>query len=149
MPAVICRSIMPAGARLPVTQSLRREQALFAGCEWSWTEDADEAYVFPDRNAADALIAEHRKLKADTGTGLFEDGGELLWPVTRQSGAEAAARNEAQRLEQAMAGMRTGKGERRAVRKRGGISSVLDRMEKEHPHEEVYAQTRHRLGERD
>lgn len=45
---------------LPVTEYLRRDTALFASCEWSWTLDRAEACVFADYLLADAATEGHR-----------------------------------------------------------------------------------------
>ncbi|MEQ1861447.1 MAG: hypothetical protein ABMA13_16110 [Chthoniobacteraceae bacterium] len=58
-----CRSIVarfsPLGFQFPA-QYLRRDTALFAENEWSWSDDRAEAFVFDTHLDADAASRGHR-----------------------------------------------------------------------------------------
>lgn len=54
MPAVIQRLITPEGAVFPVVEFAVRSLLLFSDLpEWSWSEDAETAYVFETHGEAD------------------------------------------------------------------------------------------------
>lgn len=60
MPAAIVRRIRFTETFQPVSEYLRREEALLAEVEWSWVADREQAHRFPSCEQASQAGLEHR-----------------------------------------------------------------------------------------
>lgn len=141
MPAVIQRLFFAEGSDFPIVQGAVRVEELFADPErkWEWSAELDRAYVFPSYEAADA---EARVM----GAGAY--------PVIRlcdKTPADfgAAQNDQLHSAECKPVSPRSKNGlQRKAANLERNFKALLERMEREHPHERVFAQACARTGER-
>lgn len=136
MKGMICRYAFDEGGH-PLREYLCRDEALFAECEWSWSREAERAYHFPSFHEAGEARPQHACQDAKGEAYLL-----FALPVT-EPGPEAEpepilTRQQRERERELPA---VPKVDKRHVWPRG------QSMPK--PADDVYEETRRRLGESD